>query len=71
MSIDGDLTNDDLQGETIEDNRGNRIDIPEARVGNPAQIPAIKDHPYQRLTPDVVIDASSPPVGILMPEFLH
>jgi len=57
MSIGDDLTDDDQQGELPGDNRGNRIEMPDEEVTDSTQIPGIKEHPYQLLTPDVVIGA--------------
>jgi Ser/Thr protein kinase RdoA (MazF antagonist) len=57
MSIDSDLTDDDQAGDAADDNRGNRIELSEEEKSDSTKPPDIEDHPYQLLTPDVVIDA--------------
>jgi Ser/Thr protein kinase RdoA (MazF antagonist) len=57
MSIGGDLTDLDRQDDATDDNRGNRFELASEKNTDSAHAPNIKDHPYQLLTPDVVIDA--------------
>ena len=56
-SIGSDLNDDDQTGDAPDDNRGNRIEYSDEETSDSSQPPDIKDHPYQLLTPDVVIDA--------------
>jgi len=57
MSTGNDLTDLDKQGNTSDDNRGNRFESTEEAVVDSDHGPDIKDHPYQLLTPDIVIEA--------------
>jgi len=57
MSIGSEITDPDHQGDTSDDNRGNQFEPTDEAVADSAQGPDIKEHPYQLLTPDVVIDA--------------
>ncbi len=57
MSNGRELTDADRQVDATDDNRGNRYELENEELTDSAQGPDIKDHPYQLLTPDVVIDA--------------
>ena len=57
MSNGSEITDLDQQGDPSDDNRGNRLQLTDEAVADSAHGPDIKDHPYQLLTPDVVIDA--------------
>jgi len=57
MSNGKELTDADRQFGATDDNRGNRYELANEDLTDAAQGPDIKDHPYQLLTPDVVIDA--------------
>ena len=57
MSIGSEITDLDQQGDTSDDNRGNRFEPIDEAMAESENGPDIKDHPYQLLTPDVVIEA--------------
>ncbi len=57
MSNSRELADADRQVDATDDNRGNRQELANEVITDAAQGPDIKDHPYQLLTPDVVIDA--------------
>ena len=57
MSNRRELTDADRQVDATDDNRGNRYEPADEDLIDSARGPDIKDHPYQLLTPDVVIDA--------------
>ena len=57
MSIGSEITDLDQQGDTSDDNRGNRFEPTDEVMAESENGPDIKDHPYQLLTPDVVIEA--------------
>jgi len=57
MSNGRELTDADRQVDATDDNRGNRYEPADEDSTDSAQGPDVKDHPYQLLTPDVVIDA--------------
>ena len=57
MSIGSEITDPDHQSDSSDDNRGNRFEPTDEAVADSAHGTDIKDHPYQLLTPDVVIDA--------------
>ena len=57
MSIGSEITDLDQQDDTNDDNRGNLFEPTDESMAESENGPDIKDHPYQLLTPDVVIDA--------------
>jgi Ser/Thr protein kinase RdoA (MazF antagonist) len=57
MNKEVDSYDKDLQDDAAEDNRGNRLELPDDEGTELSLESNIKDHPYQLLTPDVVIDA--------------
>ncbi len=57
MSNGREIADADRQVDATDDNRGNRYELADEDLIDAAQGPDIKDHPYQLLTPDVVIDA--------------
>ena len=57
MSIGREITDADRQFGATDDNRGNRYELANEDLTDAALGPDINDHPYQLLTPDVVIDA--------------
>ena len=57
MSIGSEITDPDHEGDSSDDNRGNRFEPADEPKTDAGHGPDIKDHPYQLLTPDVVIDA--------------
>ncbi len=57
MNVVADLNDDAQPVDTTDDNRGNQMELSDERAINSARVADLKDHPYQLLTPDVVIDA--------------
>ena len=49
--------NSNSDTDEIDDNRGNRVESTPAESTSEVVGPGLEDHPYQRLTPDVVIEA--------------
>jgi len=51
------IAEDEFNAADADDNRGNRIETSADVSNEPATEPGLEDHPYQRLTPDAVIEA--------------
>ena len=51
------MTNKNGDEFSSDDNRGNKIERSDEEAGQATVDSYISDHPYQQLTPDVVIDA--------------